>query len=196
MLTCDAFYESGHDGTHVVYETIEKALRMQVDAVKLLFMWGTIPSANASVIKAASKLMREADHWDIPVILEPLLHPSIELAPKAKLSLISDAVRVSWELGADILKIGYPGDDDLLARWVQTLNVPMIMLGGPQSGTLNQLLREIDLALKTGIRGVAVGRKVWQRAAEDVPTVVGAIRGLVHKKINLVDALKLVEHIR
>lgn len=195
LIACDAFYDEANVGHHVVFETVERALRLNVDAVKLLFFWGKSSSENANMVAAVTPFMREADKWDIPVILEPLLQPSVVADQRDKLSILSDGVRIAWELGADILKVGYPDDDDLLARWIQTLKVPTIMLGGPKSGTLRELVHEMDTALKIGVSGVAVGRKVWQRSSKDVPAVVGTIRDLVHGKISLQVALQNLEHI-
>lgn len=193
LLTCDAFIEDGTDGTHVMFETIDQALRLNVDAVKVLFMWGTSSQENTSVMSAVAKLVREAENWQIPIILEPLLRPSVTLDNAAKIRLISDAVRIAWELGADILKVGYPGDSELMSQWVSSMRIPVIMLGGPQGGTLQGLIREIDAALKVGVNGVAIGRKVWQRDPKDVPTVVSVIRDLVHGKIDLKLALEKTE---
>ena len=43
------------------------------------------------------------------------------------------------ELGADILKVTYPGDPAVLSAWSCELGLPMVILGGPPSGTAHDL---------------------------------------------------------
>ncbi|RIV28676.1 hypothetical protein D2Q93_02740 [Alicyclobacillaceae bacterium I2511] len=84
---------------------------------------------------------------------------------------LSDAVRVSFILGPDVLKVPYPGSADVadvLKEWITFFQILMVLLGGSTSGTTQQtqLLDDVQQAIEVGARAIAIGKNVWQRPIE------------------------------
>ncbi|MFC6976903.1 hypothetical protein ACFQL1_22835 [Halomicroarcula sp. GCM10025709] len=76
-------------------------------------------------------LYEELRETEIPLIVEPVLWGS--RVPEGLASdpdSIADAARIGWELGADILKLPYPGEQAAFADIVDRTPVPTMILGG------------------------------------------------------------------
>ncbi len=73
-----------------------------------------------------------------------------------------EVARVAYDLGADIIKITFPGPE-ATAKLVAELDIPVVVAGGPLSGDATSTLKDVTEAIQAGAQGVVVGRKVWQR---------------------------------
>ena len=77
--------------------------------------------------------------------------------------IIRYAGRIGSELGADLIKIKYPGSEETMREVVKLAGKTKIVLsGGPQINE-EEFLDEIKKVIQAGAIGVAVGRNVWQR---------------------------------
>lgn len=85
---------------------------------------------------------------------------------------IAHAARVAEELGADIVKVNYPGSPDAFADIVHSVNIPVVMAGGPKMSSLGELLTTVRDAVRAGAHGVAVGRNVFQ---DQSPKIVASL---------------------
>ena len=103
----------------------------------------------------------------------------MERGPEA-IKIEADGCRVAMELGVDILKVAYPGDVDTLASWRSELQLPIVMLGGPQSGTTEDLLAMVADAVKAGANGIVIGRRVWQRPPDEATSLLDKLYAIVH----------------
>jgi len=73
------------------------------------------------------------------------------------------AARIGLELGADLIKIKYPGSEEAMREAVKIAGKTKVVLsGGPQINE-EEFLDEVKKVIKAGAIGVAVGRNVWQR---------------------------------
>jgi class I fructose-bisphosphate aldolase len=84
------------------------------------------------------------------------------------------------ELGVDILKVAYPGDVGTLASWRAELHLPIVMLGGPKSGTTEDLLSMVGDAMTAGANGIVIGRRVWQRPLDEAASLLEKLYAIVH----------------
>ena len=91
--------------------------------------------------------------------------------------LLANAVRVAYELGADIIKTNYTGDIDSFKKVVQCSPAPVIIAGGPKIADQLTLLEHIAGSIEAGGAGIAIGRNIFQ--AQDPTKIVKAIRTLV-----------------
>jgi DhnA family fructose-bisphosphate aldolase class Ia len=87
------------------------------------------------------------------------------------------AVRVAQELGADIIKVANPGNNDILEDMVSSSQVPLIVGGGPRHDDLN-FIENIRGMMAAGIDGVAVGRQVFQ--SPDIAAELSGLYAVVH----------------
>ena len=70
---------------------------------------------------------------------------------------IAYAVRIGFETGVDVIKVGYTGDFASFQETVATCPVPVVIAGGPKTDTLLGALDQTSEALRAGARGAVVG---------------------------------------
>jgi fructose-bisphosphate aldolase/2-amino-3,7-dideoxy-D-threo-hept-6-ulosonate synthase len=88
------------------------------------------------------------------------------------------AARIAAELGADVVKLGYPGDPREFERLVDGCFVPVVVAGGAPGENGWPLLQTIEEAVRLGAAGACVGRNVYQH--RDPAAMVRALRAVVH----------------
>jgi DhnA family fructose-bisphosphate aldolase class Ia len=131
----------------------------------------------AAITRECAVLVSQARETGIPVVLEALPF-GIGRPDDYTPANIAFAVRQAAELGADVVKTAYPGDQSAFRDIVASCYVPVIVLGGAAGGDDASVLRMVEQALAAGASGVAIGRNVWQRP--DPAAMAKAIAGLVH----------------
>jgi class I fructose-bisphosphate aldolase len=94
-----------------------------------------------------------------------------------------DAARIAMELGADIIKMAYPGRPGIMTSLRAELGVPIVILGGPRVSTAADLVRMVDEAVTSGASGVVIGRQVWQREPTERQAVMRALVEVVHGRL-------------
>jgi class I fructose-bisphosphate aldolase len=170
VLTIDTFYDyrESEGGSHGLITTVEEAVRMGVDAVKMLFPWNMSTTERVGMCTRVGQVVSACDRWDIPLILEPVIIG----APRSEEVIVAEekVARIAYDLGAHIIKIAFPGEERT-RRLVDELKVPLVIAGGPLAGDPSDTVEAVAGTIRSGARGVIVGRNIWQRerrAAEDV----------------------------
>ncbi|WP_413105597.1 class I fructose-bisphosphate aldolase [Streptomyces sp. Inha503] len=171
VLTIDTYYDYTRldgGGSHSLITTVEEAVRMGVDAVKMLFPWNISRAEQAALAKRAGEVVTACDDWDIPLVLEPVLIG----APRTEETIIEEekVARIAYDLGAHIIKIAFPGEERT-QRLVEELKVPLVIAGGPLAGGPAETVDAVAQTIRAGARGVIVGRNIWQRE----PDVAGKV---------------------
>jgi fructose-bisphosphate aldolase/2-amino-3,7-dideoxy-D-threo-hept-6-ulosonate synthase len=70
-------------------------------------------------------------------------------------------VRLCAELGADIVKTNWPGDQESFARCVEAANgIPVVLAGGSRLAD-GELLGRMEQAMAAGAIGCSVGRNIF-----------------------------------
>lgn len=140
----------------------------------------------AAMTRDCAELVRQRGETGIPVILEALplgIGRPDEYTPEG----IGFAVRQAWELGADVVKTAYPGDEEAFRAIVEACPVPVVVLGGAAAHDDAGVLGMVAAAMRAGAKGVAIGRNVWQR---DSPAAMAkALHRIVHEDASAEDAL-------
>jgi class I fructose-bisphosphate aldolase len=110
------------------------------------------------------KIVSDAGKWQMPVMIEPVLLG--DPRSPAVVAAEFEVSRIAYDIGADIVKIAFPGPD-YTAKLVQELKVPLVIAGGPMTGRYEDAVREIQDAVAAGAQGLIVGRNVWSRSPAD-----------------------------
>jgi class I fructose-bisphosphate aldolase len=179
LMTLDTFWRSPGEaisGAGLV-SSVHVAARLGADCVKLLMVWNVSSRERQSTLERVAQVVTQAADYDMPVMVEPVLLG--EERDERTSAAEGDAARVAMELGADIIKIGYPGLA-LLTRWVEELGVPLVILGGPRSQEPAQVVALAQEALAAGAAGLVIGRNVWQRDPQETSALVRSLREVVH----------------
>jgi fructose-bisphosphate aldolase, class I len=178
LLTIDTYWREGDRGEHVLMTTLDRAVALGVDAVKVLMPWDVGPHERAARSALVGEVIAAADPLGMPVMVEPIVLRSPRGADA--IDIEGDGCRMAAELGADIIKVMYPGDPELLAAWCQELEVPVVILGGPAQGTVDELCEMVGASVAAGARGITIGRRVWQRPVDEAAEVLARLTAIVH----------------
>lgn len=147
---------------------VEDAVRTGADAVVVFYAHeGAGTAEERDNVARVARVARKTRELGIPLVVE-----AIALGGPGETSTHPTAVarvaRVGFELGADVLKIDHPGDEDVLKDIVESVDVPILVRGGPRTDDFNALLASIERAIELGVRGVVLGRNVWQNGDTDL----------------------------
>lgn len=178
VLTIDTYYDVTNldgGGSHSLITTVEEAVRMGVDAVKMLFPWNMSRAERAAMCARVGQVVTACDAWDIPLVLEPVIMG----APRTEEVIIEEekVARIAYDLGAHIIKIAFPGEERT-QRLVEELKVPLVIAGGPLAGSPAETVDAIAQTVRAGARGVIVGRNIWQRESAEAEKVMAEVAAL------------------
>jgi fructose-bisphosphate aldolase, class I len=171
ILAIDGFWPTSapDKGKGALIASVEDAVRLGVDCVKLLLPWNVDDGEKIRYMKDIGVVVSEAAKWHMPVMLEPVFLNS----PRTPEIILAEmeVARVAYDLGADIIKITFPGPD-ATAKLCNELKIPIVVAGGPLSGDAKSTLKDVADAIAAGAQGVVVGRKVWQRPADETKWLI------------------------
>jgi class I fructose-bisphosphate aldolase len=177
LLAIDTYWR-GDAGAHVLTTSLDRAAALGVDAVKVLMPWDVPPEERAARSALIGEVIGLAEPLGLPVMVEPICLSSPR--PADAVAIEADGCRMAAELGADIIKVMYPDDPDLLSAWCAELGVPLVILGGPAQGTADDLCTMVEQAMAAGARGITIGRRVWQRPLDEATELLRRLASIVH----------------
>ena len=151
---------------------VEEASRLGADAVVLFTALGG--EHEAAMIRILSDVGRESALLGIPLIAEaefPTTYASVEeLSERYGFEYLRRSVRLCAELGADIVKTNWPGDEDAFGKLVRAVNgVPVVLAGGSRVEDA-ELLRRMECAMQAGAIGCSVGRNIFMHCSPEAIT--------------------------
>jgi DhnA family fructose-bisphosphate aldolase class Ia len=173
---------------------VSELAQLRADAIKLLLIFGKQDgSILANNMRYIAHVAEEARHYDIPVVVEPLLQGTrIDESQQLDPMLIQHACRIAFELGANVLKAPYPGDQKAFSKIVENSPIPILILGGPAK-TVRDVLRMVKEATDAGGKGVFFGRNIWGYPHPD--KMISAIKAIVHHNSSVDEAMMMLsEH--
>lgn len=170
----------------VLVATVEEALKLGADGVSVHVNIGA--DDEGSMLSTFGDISRKCSEWGMPLLA--MMYPrgkkiSDEYSPQA----VAHATRVGAELGADIVKTNYTGDQDSFSQVIEGCPVPVVIAGGPRVESEMDLLSMVEGAINGGARGVAIGRNVFQ--AEDPTLITRRICAVVHDGMSAKEAIKI-----
>jgi fructose-bisphosphate aldolase, class I len=179
LLTLDTFFPASGaapSGAGLA-GSVEQAARLGVDCVKLFMAWNVPGAERSATLTRIAEVIGRADEFDLPVMVEPIVVGEPR-TPQA-IAVEGDAARAAMEVGADIIKVAYPGPE-LMTAWSAELRVPLVILGGPRSGTAEGVVSLAEEAIRHGARGIVIGRNVWQRPPDVTRDLMRQLHAVVH----------------
>ena len=169
---------------------LDTAVSLGASGVKALLAFGQRdPTVYLENVRYVARLAEQARRRKVPFMVETVLWgPEIPEEKKRDPELINRACRIAFELGADIIKTEYTGDEKSFKDMAASYPIPIMVLGGSKTG-LEDLFRRVKEAMKAGARGVVIGRNVFQQ--ESPAKLVRALNGMVNDDMAVGDALKI-----
>jgi len=139
--------------------SVEEALDLGAVAVGYTIYIGS--EYEPVMMEEFAKIEEKAHKAGIPVIA--WIYPRGKGAKKRKKSeLMAYAGRTGLEIGADIVKLNYNGNEKDLAWTVKSAGKTKVMIAGGIKTDEKNFLKEVKAIIKAGGAGIAVGRNVWQ----------------------------------
>jgi DhnA family fructose-bisphosphate aldolase class Ia len=135
--------------------------------------------------KQASLVADSCERWGLPLMIEAMAKGKDMKSTDPRGVML--AARAAQEIGADIVKTYYTGDPDSFRTVVEGCPVPVVILGGEKSDTLEAVFSDVWYALQAGAKGIAIGRNIWQHGR--TKAMVEAMVGLVHESWTVKQAL-------
>ena len=151
---------------HWPQASIEEALRLGADAVKLILIIGR-PDARelAADLAYVAQTAEACRRWDLPLMVEPYLWGAdVPSDAEQRARLNADGARMAIEEGADMLKLEVGTNYELFRETVEASPVPVFVLGGPKRPTQREMLADVVAAAEAGAVGLTIGRNVWQHS--------------------------------
>jgi len=151
---------------------VEEASRLGADAVVLFTALGG--ENEAAMIRILSDVGRESALLGVPLIAEAdftTTYASVEeLSERYGFEYLRRSVRLCAELGADIVKTNWPGDENAFGKLVEAVNgVPVVLAGGSRVEDA-ELLRRMECAMQAGAIGCSVGRNIFMHRSPQAIT--------------------------
>ncbi len=142
---------------------VEEALVLGADAVVLFTALGG--DTEPGMVDILSTVGRECAALGMPFIAEaefPTTYATVEaLKDQYGFEYLRRNVRLCAELGADIVKTNWPGDQDSFGRCVEAASgVPVVLAGGSRLEDA-ELLHRMGQAMEAGAIGCSVGRNIF-----------------------------------
>jgi len=170
--------------------TVEEAIRIGADAVSVHVNLGD--ETEGQMLMDLGRVAASASEWGMPLLAMVYARgPKVpdEYAP----DVVAHCARVGAELGADVVKVNYPGSAESFAHVVACAGVPVVIAGGAKMDSTRDFLDIVRISLDAGGSGLSVGRNVFQHS--DPTRLVEVLNRIVHEDAPVDEAVKGYEDI-
>ena len=105
--------------------------------------------------------------------------------------VISYGARLGLELGADVVKVKYPGSAEAMGHAVEMAGPADVVMSGGTMRDDREFLRNVSNAIDAGATGIAVGRNVFQR--DNPERILDALEAVIFDEADPTEALAVAE---
>lgn len=171
----------GRGETYRVHTSVEDALRLGADALKMLLIFGRESlEVHTENLHQVAAVAHACEAWGVPLLVEPVLWGRTAGEEERRSPhVLRHICRIAVELGADMLKVTYSGEPATFREIVGEIPVPVVILGGPRMEQPRDVVAAAAGAVEAGAAGLAFGRNVFQAA--DPAAMLRALRRVVHE---------------
>jgi fructose-bisphosphate aldolase/2-amino-3,7-dideoxy-D-threo-hept-6-ulosonate synthase len=175
--------------------SVEQALRFGAEMIAInVFVGGENEPA---MLRKLGDTAEVCEQWGVPLLAEMIPATALEHhygRKEAKAdntgNPVAVASRIGAEYGGDVIKTIYSGNPADFAYVIQTTTVPIVVAGGPKTGSDAEFLAMVKTCMEAGAAGITMGRNVWQR--QRVEGMIAALCAIVHDDASVEDALRLL----
>jgi fructose-bisphosphate aldolase, class I len=179
----------------MIEETMLQAVRYDAACVCVnLFQIPGAPEVHAQCVENILRLKPQADHYGVPMMIEPLVFQPNEQAGGYMVNgdetAITYLVRQAVELGADIVKADPTDDVNVYHKVIAAASgVPVLVRGGGRVSD-REILQRTQGLLEQGAAGIVYGRNVIQHP--NPKGITQALMAMVHDNASVEAALALI----
>ena len=165
--------------------TVEEAIRLGADGVSVHVNLGD--ETEGQMLSDFGRVAASAAEWGMP-LLAMIYARGPKVADEYDPEIVAHCARVGAELGADVVKVNYPGSAESFARVVECTCVPVVIAGGAKLDSTRDFLDVVRTSIDAGGAGLSVGRNVFQH--RDPTRLVEVLNRIVHEGLSVGDALE------
>jgi len=170
--------------------TVEEALKLGADGVSVHVNLGD--ETEGQMLADLGQSAASAAEWGMP-LLAMIYARGPKVENEYDPEIVAHCARVGAELGADVVKVNYPGDAESFAHVVECAGVPVVIAGGAKMDSTRAFLDVVRTSLDAGGSGISVGRNVFQH--RDPTRLVEVLNRIVHEDAPVDEAIKGYEDI-
>ena len=163
--------------------TVKEAIRVGADAVS--YHVNVASEHEREQLEGLARLTGEADRFGMPVLA--MCYVRGHDVDRQDPELVTHAVRLGEELGADVIKTAYTGDAESFQPVVRATSKPVVIAGGSR-GTDHETVEMVRGAMDAGAAGVSMGRSIFQH--DDPEAITRAVAAVIHEDLEAADALE------
>jgi predicted phospho-2-dehydro-3-deoxyheptonate aldolase len=166
---------------------VEEAVRLGADAVSAHINIGS--EEEDKMLESLGVLADQCDSYGMPLLA--MMYPrGPSIRYPNEFSVVSHAARIGAELGADIVKTVYTGDQESFRKVVRSCPVPIVVAGGARMNSDLEVLQLAENSIKADAAGLSFGRNVFQHT--DPVAISKALASIVHEGATPQSALELL----
>ncbi len=171
----------------VIVTSVEEAIRLGADGVSIHVNVGA--EDDDRMLQDMGEIVSECRNWSIP-LLAMMYARGKDIADPYDVDLIRHVARIGAEVGADVVKVNYTGDEETFREVVRGCPAPVLIAGGPRVDSDRQVLEMVSGCMNAGAKGVSIGRNIWQH--RDPRNMTAAVSSILFQKKSLEEAGKLL----
>lgn len=171
--------------------SVEEAVSLGADAVAIGL--SLADEKEQSAMRHVGKMVAAAERFGLPTVTHS--YPCGGLltdAERFSVENVGYAVRVSQELGVDIIKTFWTGSQKSFEKIV-AYGAPnkVVISGGPRCKTLRECFEMTRQGIDAGAAGITYGRNIWEH--EYPAAVLRGLMAIVHNGASVEQALEAAE---
>ncbi|MCP4115183.1 MAG: class I fructose-bisphosphate aldolase family protein [Desulfobacteraceae bacterium] len=167
--------------------TVEEAIKLGADAVSIHVNLGN--GDESRMLNDFGKISRVAGEWGMPLLV--MIYVRGEKVPNEyDKDAIKHAARVGGEMGADLVKVAYPGTPEGFREVVEGCPVPVVIAGGAKMDSDRDILTMVKESIDAGGAGISIGRNVFQH--DNPRKMVEAMAAIIHENASIDTALGIL----
>ena len=139
--------------------SVEEAVKLGASAVGYTVYSGS--RYEKFMLSEFSRIEEKAHNIGLPVIMWSYPRGK-DVHDDESIETVAYAARVAFEMGADIVKLKYPDDDNRLDWVVKAADKTKVFLAGGKKLEDQNIEEHVEKAMQAGFSGMAVGRNIWQ----------------------------------
>lgn len=167
-------------GSQVSLAAVEEVAAAGADAVMSYLLLGFEDArAEALEIERNARLARACERSGLVLMIEPrYAGERIHSARKTETAIMQLYCRISAEVGADLVKVIWPGSSEAMNALAESCPAPLLVAGGERNASKEGEVFDVArCAINAGASGLVFGRKVYQ--APNPGKIVAKLREIV-----------------
>jgi len=156
--------------------SVKEAVKLGADAIGYTLYVGS--PREADLFRDFGRVQEEAEGYGLPTIVWAYPRGK-HVQDEKSADTIAYAARVALELGADVVKVNYPGSVDGMKKVVAAAGRCKVISAGGSKQSDAEFLAKVKEVIAAGGAGLAVGRNVWQN--DNPMKITEEIKKIVYK---------------